>query len=480
LIVDDEPWVTYGIANMVDWEALGFQVLGEAYDGLTAWEIIREQNPDVVISDIRMPGLDGIQLLDRLRQEQMDTEVILVSGYSEFEYAQRAIQYGAFDYLLKQIDQVKLVETLTRLIDKLDNKRKGIEELDLLLNDLFDLFEPDNKIKIQNFLMNKGLESSYPHFRFISCLSPMATASVGADVCDRYQGANIVRFRTGQNKVSFLLNYDELNNPIVMLDFVSNHLTSYQYLGISSLGVFSTPIAKLYQESDIALFSRFSQPDQNVIEYKEIVPSAGLTKKLWNLELTIKEQNRELIGKRLEELKEECAAERLYVDQLSNIYNQLVAILYKYYSDSSSIQDLEYTGYYQIVRSFSSMDQLFDSIHMFFEDHADMDIPISNEFAKRIISHIDAHFTEDLVLSQLAKQNNMSLGYLSGLIKKETGKTYSEYITNKRLVMAKELLADSSLSIHDIVQRVGYKDYFHFNKLFKKYFGITPSKYRKL
>ena len=100
--------------------------------------------------------------------------------------------------------------------------------------------------------------------------------------------------------------------------------------------------------------------------------------------------------------------------------------------------------------------------------------------AKKIIDHIDASFTEDILLGDLSKQFNISLGYLSTLIKKETGITYTDYVTNKRLGLAKELLNGSSLSVHEIVERVGYKDYFHFNKLFKKYCGITPSKYRKI
>lgn len=105
---------------------------------------------------------------------------------------------------------------------------------------------------------------------------------------------------------------------------------------------------------------------------------------------------------------------------------------------------------------------------------------VSNDQAKKIIAYIDQRYTEDILLSSLAKQFNLSIGYLSMLVKKETGKTYSEYVTEKRLALAKELLGDQSISIQDIVQRVGYKDYFHFNKLFKKHFGITPSKYRKL
>ena len=122
LIVDDEPWVAYGIKALVDWESLGYTVIGEAHNGLTALETIMEKKPEVVISDIRMPGLNGIELLEHINEKQLDTKVILISGYAEFEYAQKAVRLGAFDYLLKQVDKDKLTDTLLRL-----KKRAGGE-----------------------------------------------------------------------------------------------------------------------------------------------------------------------------------------------------------------------------------------------------------------------------------------------------------------------------------------------------------------
>lgn len=480
LIVDDEPWVAYGISKLIDWEGLGFTIIDEAFDGLSALDSIREQKPDVVISDIRMPGLDGLQLLDHIVQDGMETEVVFVSGYSEFEYAQKAIRLGAFDYLLKQIEKPKLLETMKRMSEKLNKKRQSSKEFDLLLNDLFELFEPDKKIKISNFLLNKGYDFEYPHYRFITGLYPQAGASTAHENIPSCDGINFIRFRTGQNKISFLMNYDEFRNPVGFLDFISNHLSGFQVLGISTIGVYSAPLAKLYQESDIALFSHFSQDDTRMIEYKTNDYSALLTKSVLNLEIAIKERKQDLIRRGLDDIFSECASGRLYVDQISNVYNQIVSLIYKYYVNSQAINEIEYLNYAQMVRLYGSPAQLFESLKSFFELQSGADMTVSNEQVGRIIAHIDSSFTEDILLSQLAMQFNISLGYLSQLIKKEKGKTYSEYVTGKRLGLAKELLNDSSLSVHEVVERVGYKDYFHFNKLFKKHFGITPSKYRKI
>ncbi|MDQ0874531.1 two-component system response regulator YesN [Paenibacillus sp. V4I3] len=480
LIVDDEPWVAYGIKALIDWESLGYTVIGEAYNGLTALETILEKKPEIVISDIRMPGLNGIELLEQINEKQLDTNVILISGYAEFEYAQKAVRLGAFDYLLKQVDKDKLIDTLLRLKSVLTEKQKAYKGLDLFLDDLFELFEPDNKIKISNFLTNRGIGFVLPHYRFISCLYPQTTLSEAGDGIITSNGIKCIRFRTGQNKISILLNYDECKNPIGLLDFISVNLSGTECIGISSIGVFSTPVAKLYQESDIALFSSFFGQGRQMVDYKTTELAAALTKTILHIEVAIKEQKQEQIYKGLDELCEECKARHMLIDQISTIYNQIVSLILKYYSNSDVINEIEYLNYYQIVRYYSSIEQLFERIKAIFEQQAGEELLISNETAKKIIDHINASFTEDILLGDLSKQFNISLGYLSTLIKKETGITYTDYITNKRMGLAKELLSGSSLSIHEIVERVGYKDYFHFNKLFKKNCGITPSKYRKM
>ncbi len=480
LIVDDEPWVAYGLAHLIDWESLGFTVIGEAHNGLTALEMIIDQQPELIISDIRMPGLDGIQLLERIKQMKLETKAILVSGYSDFEYAQNAIRLGAFDYLLKQVDKDQLTDTLLRLTEHWQKERQSSRELDLFLDDLFDLLEPDNNIKIANFLSNKGIQSEYPHFRFISCLYSQATASFANDWNIEDEGVKLIRFRTGQNKLSILVNYDEGKNPLALLNYISDNLSDGEYAGISSIGLFSTPIAKLYQESDMAMLSSFFYRGIPIREYKPAAQAANVGKDILLIELAIKEQDREQFNLLLDRLCEQCKTQNLFVDQISAIYNQIVSVFYKYYSSSAGIGDLEHLSYDQIVRSCSSVEQLFDRMKSFIEQLTPEEVQISNEQVKKIIDYIDVSYTEDIMLSTLSKEFNISLGYLSALIKKGTGTTYTEYVVNKRLSLAKELLHDSSLSIQDIVQRIGYKDYFHFNKLFKKHYGITPSKYRKI
>lgn len=118
-LADDEMWILFGLKKLIEKSGLPFQVIGEATNGVTTLEELEIKKPDVLFSDIRMPGLDGLALLEKMQEKDLKTEVVFVSGYAEFEYARRALQMDAFDYLLKPVEQEALDDILRRLMEKL-------------------------------------------------------------------------------------------------------------------------------------------------------------------------------------------------------------------------------------------------------------------------------------------------------------------------------------------------------------------------
>lgn len=480
LIVDDEPWVAYGIAHMIDWNSLGYEIIGEVYDGQHALEMITELLPDLVISDIRMPGLSGIELLERIRGLQLETKVILVSGYTDFEYAQKAIRYGAFDYLVKQIDALKLEEAIHRLTVEMNRKREAYEEYNLLQGDLFEWLNPANKFTIEDFQVNQEVTGMLPDYRFICCLYPADSSPGIAEGVHQYPHVSVTSLRTGYDKISLLLNYDEHMEPLELLDFITNELSDARYIGISGIGGATTPISRLYQESEIVMFSACFHQTEQLAHYKPPVISTLIRKCLLKLEQSIKEKDNGQVEVLLEQISTECRHSRIYIDRIAIIYNQVISIIHKYHHQLSPDNELEFLSYEQIIRMYHTPEQLFTRMKSLLEQLSEQDIHVSNEAVEKIIAYINSRYMHDLSLSEIAKMFHLSLGYLSTLIKKETGVTYSEYIMHKRLSMAKELLGDSSLSVAEVVEQIGYKDYYHFNKLFKKNFGITPSQYRKI
>lgn len=123
LIADDEPWTIFGLKKLVNWEKYGFVVTEEAHDGLEALRLIRSGRADVVFSDIRMPGIDGMGLIEKVKEEALPVKVVLISGYGEFEYAKKAIVYGVFGYLLKKVKKEDLEDVLIRLQEALEEEK---------------------------------------------------------------------------------------------------------------------------------------------------------------------------------------------------------------------------------------------------------------------------------------------------------------------------------------------------------------------
>lgn len=121
-LADDEPWVLISLKNLIDWGSCGFAVCGEATDGEKAWERIQRMKPDLIVSDIRMPAIDGIELIRRVREAQLSAEVVIVSGYSDFEYARSGLKYGCSDYLLKPVDEEELEACVKRVRESLDRR----------------------------------------------------------------------------------------------------------------------------------------------------------------------------------------------------------------------------------------------------------------------------------------------------------------------------------------------------------------------
>ena len=123
IISDDEKMICLLISQLLDWENLGIEIVGMAYTGIEAYEMIKEKKPDIVISDIRMPGYDGLELIKKIKEDKIETEFVMISGFKQFEYAQRAMKYGVKYYLLKPIEEEKLLEIVLEIKEAIQEKR---------------------------------------------------------------------------------------------------------------------------------------------------------------------------------------------------------------------------------------------------------------------------------------------------------------------------------------------------------------------
>lgn len=480
LLVDDEPWNIFGLKNLINWEELGYSVIGDANSGLQALDMINDLKPDVVFSDIMMLGLNGIELLEEINKRKLKTKVVLVSGYAEFEYAQKAVTLGAVDYLLKQIEKEKLVAVLQHLQPVLVDIYKKNDHLRKFSNEFFELFDGYSKIKLSEYFLTKSLEPLKPNYVLISSFLPHAVDVLFDEqviCCKEY---SYLRMRIGKNKLIAGINYDVHQSPGAPYQFISSQLTEADYIGISGVGDNNTFFSKLLKEADIALNSQMFITTSGIQEYKAIHRDGNIDAATVMIEQYLHERNFDETLGVINNFFEDCKKEKYRSEQVAVLYNQLIALLHKYYPQMSSTLGLEYYTFNQIVFEYVTIDQFFQAISGIFKKNDQSEYHINNDVIKKIMKEIEERFTEDISLQSLSQKYNVSFGYLSSLMKKETGRTYKEHIINKRIEMSKNLLRDKNESIDSIAEKVGYMDYFHFIKLFKKYVGISPSKYRKL
>ena len=460
IIADDEPWAIFGLTKLIDWESQGFSIAATAQDGIEALELIERLKPDLLISDIRMPGLDGLEVVRKLREASPSTAVILVTGYSDFSYAQEAIRHGVFDYLVKQVKKSELIAALERVKAHFENQAS------LDWDVYFSILEEGSARSVKDCLAL--LKADCPQYcNVLTCLcqklpdTPMIRRTFLND-------QTTVTLRTGSNKVLMIVCQDQPDRP-----FFPQANDGISWEAVGSSGVFSTDLEfyELYRRSEMAMMTAVVQKKKYVL-YDGAIP-AGLDYILGEFSASLRRKDRESILLQYHTILD--FAVRLSFDNLVEIANRMIAQIREYKFGAYEALELRHE---MLISPASPVEELFSPIERCLASENEKSSCAPSQIM-RITEYIDNHYTEELRITDLARQFFISSNYLSILLKRETGSTFTEHIISKRITLAKQLLAQTDTPIQDIVEQVGYKEYSCFIKLFKKHTGMTPYIYRK-
>lgn len=455
IIADDEPWVAYRLIHLVSWADLGFEVIDTAINGIEAAQKCLDQKPDILISDIRMPGKDGLEIIKALRDEGMPIECVLISGYAEFDYAQRAIKLGAFDYLVKQVSREQLEALLLRLKNKLDERALGTEAV-------FALLDEDNETSIADWIPHESGFFGHANFQF--CTFEIQEGEYPAL---RYLHADR-RFtqtilRAGRKKATALLSFE---NAATLSE---EWRDPSAYCGYSMIGTSKSSFYQLYRQSDIAfLTSKFLNHEKTL--YIDQYDASYIMRLTMDLRAALKNREYGCVARTIRTFSIFC--ENLCLDKICDVYKKVLDVFHEcgYLVDWVG----ESSDYHGILSEFASLDDLFQG----FIDCLG-GVPDVENVMPRIVKYVDENYTQDLRVHDLAQTFHFSPSYLSTLFKKHTGENFTSYIAEKRIAYSANLLRHSDLSIQEIADRSGYSDYFQFNKTFKRIQGITPGRYRR-
>lgn len=501
LLVDDEPWVLEGLRTMVNWDKYGFRICGEVENGKAAWSLIEELQPDLVFTDIHMPSVSGLELIDRsIHELAKPPRFVILSGYDSFEYAKTALEQRVEEYLLKPIDDVEIEKVLEQIVRKIQEEHASEElhqrERSLYVNCLFNrLLQGEDsselKTEMEAMLQIEGQEN-------IACLL-IETDADKEEMKSRVHsliGAHLPEpFTDGEGRVAVFAEAEHSLEHLEMLgrklyDMYSTHAPMIVAFGHHSGGV--SAMRPSYEKALSALKWKRYQQGGGIVHYQNLPQNEGRAsvnqKALTTLMETILSGEQE----RLEDEVQTLFANPdsgLPVSDIEYVRVQLLALemgVCKQLKDLDGdvdrfIRDIQtmlgvitgvssYSAFleYALVLSVSAMKVLQEQRK---------EKESSTIF--RVVQYVNEEFREKLQLQELAQKFYMNANYLGQVFKQQTGKSFREYLNDKRIEEAKRLLRQSRFSIAEVAVNSGYPNADYFISQFKRMTGMAPSAYRK-
>ena len=538
-LVEDEIIIRQSIKNSIDWEKEGYEFIGDASDGELALPVILKEKPDILITDIRMPFMDGLELSRMVKAELPDIKIVILSGYDDFEYAKQAIKIGVAEYLLKPVSSAVLLEHLSEIAEKVRDERE-----DLALKKVYyqEMQENEELIKMK-FLgelisgklsladaMEKGkrfhMNLSGPFYRIILfkfIQEDHVQAEQSEDLARAYAAVgnyvdglkDAFRFQRGVEGWAFLLTSVEEDMEAQTERFIEGLkevIAPFEALtwfgGIGSEAARLRELRYSFREADKAFAGRFVQEPNQIISVEQLNYEqldnefdANIFGEINQFDQIITrflssgslEEVESFVGALFTEISEDHFRSlmiRQYI--IMNIYATVLTFCKKLRKDAGV--DGEAAGQMEslreneeILKRAVSTAESVDDIKAYIGTLLDHAIELRNTVSGRRYSDIiqtakkrieQDYMSEDISLNSVAAEVCMSPSYFSSVFSKEMGKTFIEYLTEVRMEKAKQYLACSSMKTSEISYEVGYKDPHYFSYIFKKTQGCTPKEYR--
>lgn len=530
-LVEDEIVMREGIKNNIDWEKEGFEFAGEASDGELAYPLIQKEKPDILIADIKMPFMDGLELSRLVRQELPDIKVIILSGYDEFEYAKEAISIGITDYLVKPIAGAKLLEAVKKvgkIIEEEQQQRlflktfekERLENIHLAKQKIFRSLASGKKpvSELLKDAREAGVDLAANRYNIVLLQIFEEGETVGysekqnaaaqdiEEMTEHMPGVLMVEL--GIEGWAFIIKETDTERSLeqILPDFLEKLQEIIRgYEGIEYFGGVGRAVCRLselnrcFEEANRAFSYRYLINRNQIIYSEEEANGSFAGGRLKASSLNVINMDREIVERFLKTgLKSEV---RHFIDEYfesvgesgirsfllrqyvtMDMFFTTVAMLRQIGYDSEDL--MERCGDFQAMTSvFSSVEQTKSYLQGVFEAALDLRDTVSQKkyssLLKNARTYIEQNYdNEEISLNTVAASVNLSPNHFSTIFNQETGQTFIEFLTHVRMEKAKELLRGTSMRMSEIAYTVGYKDAHYFSYLFKKTQECTPREFR--
>lgn len=515
ILVDDEMFTRKGLIKLIDWEACGYEIVEEADNGEDALELIKNIQPDVVITDIRMPVLDGLELIRRVSMESIMSPVfIIISGYDDFNYAQKAVRYGVHDFILKPIDEIEFTETLLTLKDKLqrDQQDRSLQE-NLLSGAMIErliLENPDNVFvsEWEERLMLREMDGLYYMFAELNDIHlwkepstipslPRFKEILQQTLQKMTGGGQPFYLHEHRNRIGFIVPDSILQSfqgeILIFVESLLETLASqydcriFLYAGCK-VGRLAD-IRESYKRAKEALQYKYVHDDKSIVihdgDTMQVLQYISMEDKLYaQLIEQIEESASEKLTFTIDEIFNHFREKAYAPEAVKMNIHQCVTGVVKIISDMDGEEGEVATlamllDWHDLNLSLSELKRIFTTfatesgryIASLRKDQQNSDI-------QKIRSYIEAHYHENMNLKLIASQFYINPVYLGQLFKKTYGVYFNDFLQQLRINEAKKLLRQTDLRIYEIAERVGFGNSDYFVTKFEKIENVTPSEYR--
>ena len=523
VIADDEVHICRLIQALIDWDMLGLKLVGVAGNGLEALALLRREHPDILITDIRMPGCDGLELVEKARAICEELQIVVISGYANFEYAQSALRFGVREYLLKPINREELADTMRKLKRRVEEQRHIVAQHEmnqenrqrdesrlrqLLVERLLDTQTP----VIDSEMMEEQYHfSTKPGFFLGFALRADAVLQENGEEMLHLYGDRMIRiFTCGLEHCCFswsfyrhhfsvygILNFAKgraQNVKFVLRDCLNqmnaqrNLFGSVAFtLGVGSWETEPEYLARSLQRAKLAVKERLLTDGGIVIPYEERQPVLYEKQLLPHYEKEIAHALEVMSQEELAVANQHLQEAVMETDGLQGYE------LYDIVTEAGNMFALQMnkSNKAELVKQFirecdqcAHAEQLFAKLQSFTQGLLDERITRCKEDSARPVrlakQYIQNHFSEPLSLEEVSERVGLSPAYFSVLFKKEVQTGFAKYLMNMRMEQAKILLRETNLPVAQICKKVGYNDLKHFTQNFEKQAGVKPAVFRKL
>ncbi|MCM3629830.1 response regulator [Paenibacillus glycanilyticus] len=527
LIVDDEYYFRQALKISLPWSELGFQIAGEAKNGAEALELMPEVEPDVVLVDMNMPIMDGLEFIHKAKEIGGKTKFLVLSGHSEFAYARQAVQLGVFNYVLKPINEEELQGSLLAMKELIRTERRGELELDDLRKQASEGLSVRKEQVLNGWLRGSGQDTSESerdqlremgiklegmHYRAVVVdLDPSEDRNYeDSSMPIRQAKMQEIAQRHMQSWFPCACCHDQDARLVLIIgspegDFngleticerirlnIQNDLASTVTIGLGNGRESFRSISASYKEALIALKNRFVWGGNKVFVHSLLAETeikAGLfsVEKRSGLLMFMRVGNLSETEEWLSRFFQDARVQKASMEMLLLAGIEIVSTCLEFLAEGSQsfedvFRDTTQPDMIQHVQRMKTISELEDWIRTTILRAMDHVHSRKTNRAVKVIeevkTYISRHYgNEELRIEDIARSVHMNYNHLCFVFKKETTSTINDYLTEVRIMKAKELFDQGEKVIQSVANKVGYADANYFSKCFKKQMGITPSKY---